>query len=184
MMRLEKSESRGTRVEQTTQSSVPKRDKFFGRSVGVEPRTRGLVFFRSGVHHPVAAWRRGEQGGMHRRERSARIDAAEHDVDDQLQLVLATLIGNLRHHFVRPEIGAETGMSAFKIARKEHIPSPAWGKNWGDGHAIEAHFPAPPNRMPPLFKGTEGQGMQIVDLWTRAGDTVKISARTKTADFH
>jgi hypothetical protein len=96
---------------------------------------------------------------MRRRERSACVDAAEHDVDNQLQLVLTALIRNLRHHLVRPEIGAEHGMSAFKIAREENIPSPAWGKNWGNGQAIEAHFPAPPNHVRLLFKWTEGQGV-------------------------
>jgi hypothetical protein len=58
MMRLEKPETSSSRVEQAT-SLVPKRNEFFRRFVGIEPRA-GLGFFRSGIHHPVAAWWSGE----------------------------------------------------------------------------------------------------------------------------
>jgi hypothetical protein len=111
-------------------------------------------------------WLRDEQPGLRKGERTIGVDPVEHDVDDQLQFILAALIRELGHHVVCPNIGTEYGMRTFKIAGQENISRLPRRKNRRGCYIIEPHFAASMKLAAPSLKGTNDGGMNVVDLRT------------------
>jgi hypothetical protein len=129
---------------------------------------------------------RDEQTGLREGEWTIGVDPVEHNVDDQLQFILAALIRELGHNVVHPDIGTEYGVQTFKIASQENISRLARRKNRCSCYIIEPHFAASLELTAPRLERTDDGGMNVVDLRTWSGRNVPKRAfeGTDTSDLH
>ena len=141
---IEKAESAGTRLQQTFEPGAPEIDQAPRVNDRIEPREGGM---RAGVAGPRVGkpltGKSQKKIGTGVGRSAVRIDAVDHDVEDDPERGTAALLRDGRRHLISFAAVTEYRVSAIQISRQKAVSGFSGGEDRRCANVVKAHLTTP-----------------------------------------